>query len=105
MIGLKLQGGPIGVDGAIKLPERLERLGEGGVISRLGGADRDRPAHKRGRPTGISPLTTIVCGKPRGRSPRGTWRRWSTTWAGSHAVKRSSISWTRPSGFAGGRGH
>src|SRR5271166_4395877 len=56
MIGLKLQGGPIGVDGAIKLPERPERLGEGGVISRLGGADRDRPAHKRGRPPGISPL-------------------------------------------------
>ena len=56
MTGLKLQGGPIGVDGAIKLPERPERCGEGGVISRLGGADRDRPAHKRGRPTGISPL-------------------------------------------------
>ena len=176
MIGLKLQGGPIGVDGAIKLPERPERRGEGGVISRLGGADRDRPAHKRGHPTGISPLerdqpqemesigmigrlsqgrliqargllepalpvvldrrpqidrhgpgssgrviwterarrtrqylTTIVCGKPRGRSPRGTWRRWSTTWAGSHAVKRSSISWTlqfrrKPPGRRRGQG-
>ena len=56
MIGLKPQGGLIGADRAIKLPERPERLGEGGVISRLGGADRDRPAHKRGRPTGISPL-------------------------------------------------
>ena len=53
-VGLEPARGPAAVDGAVDLSECPARLGETGVVLRLGGPDCDRLAEERRGPTRIA---------------------------------------------------